>query len=88
MQTITTDEESRKSSWPNWGQNLALGENDQSTQDHVYACCEEGRSEEEEEVLHNKGPEFPLVKVAYGAAYITDPFDCHDKYQYGEEEYR
>jgi hypothetical protein len=65
-----------------------LGKNDQSTQDHVYACCEEGRSKEEEEVLHDEGAEFPLVKVAYSVAYITDPFDCRSKYQYGEEGYR
>jgi hypothetical protein len=34
--------------------------------------------------LHDEGAEFPLVKVAYSAAYITDPFNCRDKYQYGE----
>ena len=38
--------------------------------------------------MHDEGAEFPLVKVAYSAAYITDPFNCRDKYQYEEEGYR
>jgi hypothetical protein len=60
---------------PNGSHTLPLRQQNQSTQDHVYACSEEGRGDEEKDDLHDIDSDALLVAVSNCSIDVSADFN-------------
>ena len=73
---VSADEDFGEPSCSNWSEGFAVSEEDQTAENHINACCEQGRCNQKKEGLHDVDTEIVLITVGNSTANVSDAFDC------------